>query len=112
MTEKPPLEDLQKLPGFKANNPQYFDDPAIDQLMDIVLKLGAELWTLRDRQAMLEEMLAEHGEINLEQLDKGRPSEPLAARLKDEREEFTRRLYGKLFAAYGGDKIEPKSVIM
>ena len=31
-----------------------FDDPVHDQLLGIVLALGAEVWSLRDRLALLE----------------------------------------------------------
>ncbi len=35
-----------------------FDDPVHDQLLGIVLALGAEVWSLRDRLALLEQALA------------------------------------------------------
>ncbi len=109
MSDAPDLDFVNDLPGFKPKNPQYYDDPAIDQLMTIVLNLGAELWVMRDRQAMMEELLAQKGCITVEDLDKGRPSEDLAARLTEERQECIRRVYGHLFAAYGGDKAAFKS---
>ena len=104
------LKKVPELPGFKKNDPQYYDDPAIDQLMGIVLDLGAEVWVMRDRQAMLEELLETKGSITQEDLDKGRPSEALASRLEQERQEFIRRVYGRLFAEYGGDKADFSSV--
>jgi len=37
-----------------------FDDPIHDQLVGIVLALGAELWALRDRFTLLERALADN----------------------------------------------------
>jgi hypothetical protein len=110
MADTPKLDYVNDLPGFQKNNPQYYDDPAIDQLMSIVLDLGAEMWVMRDRQAMMEELLETKGSVTREDLDKGRPSENLAERLEQERQEFIRRVYGRLFASYGGDKAEFKGV--
>jgi hypothetical protein len=104
MADTPKLDYVKDLPGFQKNNPQYYNDPAIDQLMSIVLDLGAELWVMRDRQAMMEELLETKGSVTREDLDKGRPSEMMAERLEQERQEFIRRVYGRLFENYGGDK--------
>ncbi len=36
-----------------------FDDPVHDQMLGIVLALGAEVWSLRDRLGLMEQALAE-----------------------------------------------------
>lgn len=55
------LDYVRDLPGYHPNRPQYFDSEVVDHLVGIVLEFGAELWVMRDRQAHLEELLAEQG---------------------------------------------------
>ena len=100
-----------ELPGYVRGNPIYFENEVIDHLLGIVLELGAEIWTLRDRQAFTEELLREHGIDLGERLQKGRPSDALQARLKAEREAMIKRLYGRLFSRYGGDKADLKAAM-
>ena len=42
--------------GFEINGPgrQYFDNVMIDNLLDAVVEMSAVLWTVRDRQIVLE----------------------------------------------------------
>ena len=49
--------------GIEINGPgrKYFDDVMIDNLMDAVVEMSAVLWTVRDRQIVLEKVLAEKG---------------------------------------------------
>ncbi len=100
------LAYTRELPGYERGDPTYFENEVIDHLIGIVLELGAQLWVTRDRLAFLEEKLAEAGTISLAELDEGRPSEALQARLKAEREAMIRQVYARLYSRYGGDKIE------
>ncbi|NJN36057.1 MAG: class I SAM-dependent methyltransferase [Nitrospiraceae bacterium] len=100
------LAYVRDLPGFKPNNPVYFEQEAIDHLIGIVLELGGELWTLRDRMAYMEELLRDSGSAVLEKLDAGRPSDALQAKLSAERKEFISRVYSRLYSRYGGDKAQ------
>lgn len=100
-----------ELPGYTRGNPVYFENEVIDHLLGIVLELGAELWTIRDRQAFTEELLREHGIDLGERLQKGRPSDALQASLKAEREAMIKRIYGRLYSRYGGDKADLKAAM-
>ncbi len=106
------LDYVQELPGFKPNEPIYFDDEVIDHLLGIVLELGAELWVVKDRLAFLEELLDRHGVITADTLEVERPSEALQAQLKAQRQAFIQRIYGRLYAKYGGDKAAGKTAPM
>lgn len=90
--------------GKDHDDPVYFENEVIDHLVGIVLELGAELFVTRDRLARLEDMLASGKAIDLAELDQGRPSEELQERLKQERQAFIQRVYGRLYSRYGGDK--------
>jgi hypothetical protein len=107
-TLSPEDAKLRELPGYTRGNPVYFENEVIDHLLGIVLELGAELWVVRDRQAFTEELLREHGIDLGERLQQGRPSEALQAALKAEREAMIKRVYGRLYARYGGDKADLK----
>jgi hypothetical protein len=98
----------ENLPGYERGNPVYFENEVIDHLLGIVLELGAEIWTLRDRQAFTEELLREQGLDLGERLQTGRPSDALQAKLKAEREAMIKRIYGRLYSRYGGDKADLK----
>ena len=108
MTEKGSgeFDYVRDLPGFKPNNPVYFEQEAIDHLIGIVLELGGELWTLRDRMAYMEELLRESGAQVLDKLDTGRPSDELQTKLAAERKQMISRIYGRLYSRYGGDKAQ------
>jgi hypothetical protein len=106
------LPYVRDLPGFKPNNPVYFEQEAIDHLIGIVLELGAELWTVRDRMAHMEELLRESGTDVLTKLDTGRPSDSLQGKLSTERKEFISRVYSRLYSRYGGDKAQQTTAPM
>jgi hypothetical protein len=98
------LEYTRDLPGYDRGNPAYFENEVIDHLIGIVLELGAQLWVTRDRLAFLEEQLAQKGTISAEELESGRPSEALQAKLREERQAMIQQVYGRLYSRYGGDK--------
>jgi len=98
------LHYVRDLPGFKPNEPIYFENEVIDHLIGIVLELGAELWVTKDRLAFLEELLEQQGAITTNTLERERPSEILQGKLKEQRQAFIQRVYGRLYAKYGGDQ--------
>ena len=59
----PPPPDSSAAPAGKAANRAYhaFEDPAHDQLLGIILALGAEVWSLRERLGLVESALARRG---------------------------------------------------
>ena len=60
MTEKPEIvKDL----GYEINGPgrKYFDNVITDNILDALTEISAVLWTIKDRQIVLEKVLAEKG---------------------------------------------------
>ena len=53
----------------KGRRPQYFDDPAVDHLHNMVLSLVEELAVTRDRADALERLLEQSGVLNATQTD-------------------------------------------
>jgi hypothetical protein len=106
------LTYTDELPGAERGDPTYFENEVIDHLVGIVLEIGAQFWVVRDRLAFLEEKLAEAGTVSLEDLEQGRPSEELQARLRAERQAMIRQVYSRLYGRYGGDQVDPAGAIM
>jgi hypothetical protein len=72
---------------------RFFDDPVIDNIIESLMELAAQVWIERDRrlvsEAVLQTLLMERGDINLEQLiEQHQPSEELQQRRAREREAF------------------------
>lgn len=63
----------------------FFDDPALDRLYGTVWALATEVFVLRDRVTVLEEALAEAGQIDLDALRAEPSPEDLAAHAADRR---------------------------
>ena len=70
---------------------QFFDDPAVDRLMGVLMALATEHYVLRDRYRALERQLASQGQIDPAALDAAPDAAELAADKKD-RDAFTNAL--------------------
>jgi len=90
------LDYVKNLPGYERGHPHYFRDPVIDHLLEVVLLLGGELWVNRDRQMIMEELLATQGKVTPEMIETFKPDEAFKARQSDARQKFTQRVYGCL----------------
>lgn len=55
---------MQEATRSKLTEQIFFDDPAMDALLGIVMALAAEHYVLRDRVRALEEQLGEAGQID------------------------------------------------
>lgn len=77
---------------------QFFDDPAVDRLVGMVMTLAGELWVLKDRQRVTELLLAEKGTLTVEDLDSYEPTPEEATRLAEERQAFVKSLMDNLLA--------------
>jgi hypothetical protein len=91
------LDYVKDLPGFERGHPHYFKDPMIDHLLEIVLQLGGEIWVNRDRQMVMEHLLATEGKVTPEMIEQFKPSPEFAEKLKEARRTFTRRVYQCLY---------------
>lgn len=99
------LDYVKDLPGYERTNPQFFSDPMIDKLLEIVLILGGEMWTMRDRQAVMEHLLATHGRVTPDLIETFKPDQSFEERSEAQRLQFIQRIYGCL---YGGAAPPPK----
>ncbi len=89
---------IKDLPGYEKTNPQFFKDPMIDKLMEIVLLLGGEIWTNRDRQMVMEHLLATEGVVTPDLIETFKPDEEFEQRAEELRLKFVHRIYGCLYS--------------
>lgn len=90
------LDYVKDLPGFERTNPRFFSDPMIDKLLEITLLLGGEIWTNRDRQMVMEHLLATEGVVTPERIETFR-DESFAAESEKQRMQFVQRIFGCLY---------------
>jgi hypothetical protein len=93
------LQYVKDLPGYERSNPQFFSDPMIDKLLEIVLLLGGEMWTVRDRQLVMEHLLATQGRVTPDLIETFKPDQAFDDSCEQQRLQFIQRIYGCL---YGG----------
>ena len=79
-----------------AREPQFLPHPLMDQLLQTVIALGAELWIERDRRMTLERVLVEQGVIGEDALEAYRPGADEQATRAEARSALVERTFGGL----------------
>ncbi len=69
----------------------FFPDPTVDRAMGVIMALTIEVYVMRDRQFALERALADHGVLDLAQLD-AEPAPADAAAMAADRQAFVAHL--------------------
>ncbi|TDC47070.1 hypothetical protein E1281_26810 [Actinomadura sp. KC345] len=88
------------MPGFAADDPVYLDgNVPMDALFNALMEVASEVWVLRDRFAVLEELLDERGSITRADIDLHQPGPATRERLAEERRIFLERLLESVAAA-------------
>jgi len=91
------------MPGFAADDPVHLErSENLDGVFNALMEVASELWVLRDRFTVLEELLEEKGSVTREDLDRFRPGPELSARLAADRGRFLERVMEA--AAAGGSR--------
>jgi hypothetical protein len=76
-----------------SKRPSQFDDPAIDTLLNIVLSLGNEVYVLRDRLRIIEQMLEAKGTITRADIEAYKPTPEEEEEIRKEADAFMSRLF-------------------
>jgi len=84
---------------IKGRRPQFFDDPAVDQLHGMVMAMATEMAVLYERIDTMERIAGAKGVMMREELARYRPDEQAQA----EREAWRQRFLGRLFYLYRED---------
>jgi hypothetical protein len=79
-----------------GTEPAFLGDPVVDQLLEAVIALSAEVWIERDRRMLLESLLEEKGLVARNELEmRVSPAEEKDDRARA-REELVHRVLGSL----------------
>jgi hypothetical protein len=81
----------RKAPAPKRPEQVFFDDPALDRLMGVVMTLASEQYVLRDRVQALEEQLVNAGHLSAASLAEA-PSPEKEARYQADADDFARTI--------------------
>jgi hypothetical protein len=84
-----------------AKKQSQFNDSAMDALLGIVLSLGAEVYVLRDRIRIIENMLETKGIISRADIEAYKPTPQEEEEIRKERDAFMARLFRILEAPDG-----------
>lgn len=77
-----------------SDNMVMLGHPMIDSLMQIVIALGAEMWSGQKRVKIIERLLATEGKVTPEMIEQYVPSEEEEAEWAAERKAMVARVYG------------------
>ncbi|SVD20593.1 uncharacterized protein METZ01_LOCUS373447, partial [marine metagenome] len=78
-----------KLPKHsKGERPYFFDDPAVDKLLAMLLAMAGELSVLRDRLDTLERIVEKKGLISRQDTESYEPDKNIIAERDVQREEY------------------------
>jgi len=91
-------ETTTKYPTTDDPAPAYLADATPDELARMVVGLTEELWILRDRVMVLEQVLTDSGALQQTAVDEHVPGEDLHGRLGLERQRLIRRVLGAPFS--------------
>jgi hypothetical protein len=92
----------------KGRRPEFYDDPAIDQLFAIVTALTGELSVVSDRLDTVERLLTEARVLSAEAIEAYTPDATAAALRGERRDELLRRVFAVL-ELYAARKAAPPS---
>ena len=77
----------------RGRRPHFFDDPAVDQLLGVVLGLTQELSVVRDRVDSMERLLDRKGTLTRADLEAFVPDEAEQRERARVREEYLQRVF-------------------
>ena len=83
-----------KLPRrAKGKRPQFFDDPAIDQMMTFILELATEVSVVYDRLDTVERLLDQKGTISRADIEAYRPNDTIESERMARRDGYLKRVF-------------------
>ncbi len=72
----------------KGSRPYYFDEPAVDRLLAMILALASEVSVSRDRQDTLERLISDKGLLSQNEIEDFQPTKEILAERDARREHY------------------------
>ena len=91
--------DIQTPRAAKGKRPQYFSDPAMDQMHATLLAVTAELSVLQDRFDLIERVLESKGVVTRADIEAFPLDDAAEAERRGNRETLIRRLFRDITAS-------------
>jgi hypothetical protein len=76
-----------------TDNMVMLGHPMIDSLMEVVIALGAEVWSGQQRVKIMEKLLSTEGKVTTEMIEQYVPTEEEVAQWQGERKAMVDRVY-------------------
>ena len=86
-------DGIKITPVNRGKRPTFFDDPAIDQLMAIVMAMSAEMSVVYDRVDTIERLLDKKGTLSRDDIEAFRPDQDVEDERNVRRNEYIARLF-------------------
>ena len=86
-------DKIKITPVNRGKRPFFFDDPAIDQLISIIMAMSGELSVLYDRVDTIERILEKNGGLNREEIEKFNTNNKIEEERDARRNEFIARIF-------------------
>ena len=89
-------DDAQRKPlprTIRGGRPFFFDDPAVDKVLNMVVTLASEVWALRERVAAMEGIGLRQGSLSPGEVDDYEFTPEQEARMSADRKEFIDNLF-------------------
>jgi hypothetical protein len=77
----------------KGKRPQFFDDPAIDQMMTFIIELSAEVSVVYDRLDTVERLLDAKGNVSRADIEAYRAPEAVESERMARRDAYLKRVF-------------------
>lgn len=71
----------------------FLGNPHLDNLMTVVIALGAEIWSDRQRLRIVERLMEQHGRVSRDMIEQYVPSPEERKQWESERDAMVRRVY-------------------
>ena len=88
----------QTPPGIydESGRPFFFNDPAIDRLVSVILRLTSEVWVLTERLETIEQLAQTKGHLTGDEIKQYRPGPAEAQQREADRDRFVQSVLGPL----------------
>ncbi len=87
---------------------RFFDAQGVDELVSMVMALAQELWTVKERNAVIESLIEEKGIIDSDNIENYPLSDDQKEKLDEERQAFIDRIFFVLREEAEG--LEPQTI--